>query len=107
MQELDRHQPQQAPTGPVVWILSKGEHHEGGSVLGVFAERDLARGQFVIEAQNMAFAIDDARQEDDGSIHLDAGCDWLALEPHPLTVREELPAQRQYLDDHGDPLLDA
>jgi hypothetical protein len=38
----------------------------------------------------MAFAIDDARQDEDGSIHLEAGCDWLALEPHPLITRQQL-----------------
>ncbi|NUP39499.1 MAG: hypothetical protein HOY76_21430 [Streptomyces sp.] len=81
---------QQQSTGPVVWILSKGEHHEGGDVIAVFADRDLARGQFTHEAQNMAFAIDDARQDEDGSIHLDAGCDWLALEPHPLITAQQL-----------------
>lgn len=80
----------QQATGLVVWILSKGEHHEGGEVIAVFADRDLARGQFAEEAQNMAFAIDDARQNEDGSIQLDAGCDWLALEPHPLITRRQL-----------------
>ena len=88
MTELDRRHEQS--TGPIVWILSKGEHHEGGQVIAVFTDRDLARGQFVHEAQNMAFAIDDAYQGDDGSIHLDAGCDWLALEPHPLVTSAQL-----------------
>ncbi|WP_399559628.1 hypothetical protein OIA45_48680 (plasmid) [Streptomyces chartreusis] len=78
------------PVGPVVWILSKGEMHEGGEILGVYADRDLARGEFTAQALSMAFPIDDARQNDDGSIHLDAGCDWLALEPHPVTTRRQL-----------------
>jgi hypothetical protein len=90
MQDIDRHHPQQAPAGPVVWILSTGEDHEGGTVLGVYADRDLARGHFTTEANNMSFAIDDARQDDNGSIHLHAGCDWLALEPHPLVTRQQL-----------------
>lgn len=81
---------QAVQVGPVVWILSKGEHHEGGEVIAVFADRDLARGQFAHEAQNMAFAIDDARQDEDGSVHLDAGCDWLALEPHLLVTQTQL-----------------
>jgi hypothetical protein len=80
------------PAGPIVWILSKGEFHEGGEVIAVFTERDLARGQFAHEATNMAFAIDDARQDEDGSIHLEAGCDWLALEPHPLITTTQLEA---------------
>lgn len=73
-----------------VWILSKGEQHEGGEVLGVYADRDLAKGQFVTEAQNLSFAIDDAKQDADGSIHLYAGCDFLSLEPHDLIVRNEI-----------------
>jgi hypothetical protein len=87
--QIARHATQQH-TGPVVWILSKGEFGEGGEVIAVFADRDLARGQFTHEATNMAFAIDDARQNEDGSIHLEAGCDWLALEPHQLITHQQL-----------------
>jgi hypothetical protein len=79
-----------APSGPVVWILSKGERYEGGSVIAVFADRDLGRGKFTEQALDMAFPIDDARQDEDGSIHLDAGCDWLALEPHTLITANQL-----------------
>ncbi|WP_263165457.1 hypothetical protein [Streptomyces sp. SCSIO ZS0520] len=73
-----------------VWILSQGEGHEGGEVLGVFATRDLARG-FVAEAANrLPFDLDGARQEPDGSVHLRAGCDWLALEPHEVIDRPQI-----------------
>jgi hypothetical protein len=27
-----------------VWTLMKGEIHEGGSIVGIYADRDLARG---------------------------------------------------------------
>lgn len=87
MQNLDHRQ---TPAAPIVWILSKGELHEGGEVLGVYADRDLASGQFLTEAQNLSFAIDDARQGEDGSILIEAGCGWLALEPHPLITQAQL-----------------
>lgn len=74
----------------MVWLLMQGEFGEGGTVLGVFADRELAKGQFVDAAARLPFRIDDAKQEDDGSIRLSAGCDWLSLEPHPLTSRPEL-----------------
>ena len=79
---------QEQHTGPVVWILSTGEHHEGGHILGVYLDRELARGDFLTKAQDIAriFTIDDARQDDDGSIHVSAGCDWLSLEPHPVVT---------------------
>lgn len=73
-----------------IWILSKGEQHEGGEVLGVYADRDLARGHFLTEAQSMCFPIKDAQQDPNGAIHLYAGCDYLALEPHPLIARNEI-----------------
>jgi hypothetical protein len=78
--------------GPVVWILSKGEMHEGGSIVGVYLDRDLARGALTARAQQLQdrFTISDARQESDGSIHLEGGCDWIALEPHPVVTSLEL-----------------
>ncbi|MFG2540637.1 hypothetical protein ACGFU4_35905 [Streptomyces sp. NPDC048511] len=79
-------------TGPVVWILSEGEMHEGGSIVGVYLDRDLARGALAAAAQKLhdRFTIDDARQDDDGSIHIEGGCDWIALEPHPVVTSLEL-----------------
>lgn len=80
--------------GPVVWILSEGEMHEGGTIIGVFLDRDLARGQFVTKAQQIhdRFSIDDIRKDDDGSIHVEGGCDWLSLEPYPVTTAAQLNA---------------
>lgn len=75
-----------------VWILSTGECNEGGRVLGVYADKELAKGQFLQEAQNMHFAIDDAKQDENGAIHLYAGCDFLSLEPHQLIARNEIQA---------------
>lgn len=82
----------QTATGPVVWILSEGEMHEGGTIVGVYLDRDLARGALAAKAQelNDRFTISDARQDDDGSIHVEGGCDWIALEPHPVVTALEL-----------------
>lgn len=95
MTNLQRQETQHnATAGPVVWILSEGEMHEGGHILGVYLDRDLARGALVTKAQqlNDRFTIRDARQDDDGSIHVEGGCDWIALEPHPVTTALELDA---------------
>lgn len=82
----------QQPIGPVVWILMSGEMHEGGEILGVSLDRDLARGQFVTAAQriNRSFGIDDIREDEDGAIHLEGGCDWLSLEPHTVTTTAQI-----------------
>ena len=73
-----------------VWILMKGEDYEGGDVLGVYASRDLARGAFAQAAAGIPFAIDDARHEPDGSVHLYGGCDWLSLAPYSVLTTPEV-----------------
>lgn len=78
------------PAGPTVWVLSAGEMHEGGTVLGVYATKDLAKGPFTQAALNIPFAIDQAWQDDDGAVHAEGGCDWVSLEPHPLITRAQL-----------------
>lgn len=42
MTELAHRQPH---TGPIVWVLSTGEDHEGGEVLGVYATKEIARAR--------------------------------------------------------------
>ncbi|WP_329203897.1 hypothetical protein [Streptomyces sp. NBC_01435] len=83
-----------ASVQPTVWILSTGEFGEGSTIHRVYLDRDLARGALVAKAQelNDRFTISDARQEDDGSIHVEAGCGWIALEPHPVVTAHELDA---------------
>ncbi|HEY5834912.1 hypothetical protein [Streptomyces sp.] len=78
------------PTGPVVWILSSGEDYEGGTVLGVYATKDAAKGAFVQAARGIPFAVDKAWQDQDGAVHARGGCDWVSLEPHQLITRTEL-----------------
>lgn len=79
-----------AVADPTVWVLMTGELHEGGSIVGVFATRGLARGHVASTAGQLPFDLDGARQEADGSVHLTAGCDWLSLTPHTVTTRPEL-----------------
>lgn len=77
-----------------VWILMQGEHHEGGAVYGVFATRELGHGAFANLAEQLyeRFGISDARQEENGALHLDGGCDWISLTPHEVTTQLEIPA---------------
>lgn len=78
-------------TSPTVWVLSTGEDHEGGTVLGVYASKDAAKGPFVEAAKRIPFDLDSAWQdEEDGSVHAHGGCDWVALEPHPLITDVQL-----------------
>lgn len=80
-----------------VWILMQGEMHEGGSVEGVYATRELGHGAFTLIAERIfnSFGIDDASQAPDGSLHLSGGCDWLSLEPHEVTTLLEIPARTE------------
>ncbi|WP_236062328.1 hypothetical protein [Actinacidiphila acididurans] len=79
-----------APAGTVVWVLSSGEDHEGGTVLGVFASKDVAKGPFAEAARSIPFDIDGAWQDEDGAVHARGGCDWVSLEPHPLITAPQL-----------------
>ncbi|MFC8271122.1 hypothetical protein ACFUJR_00975 [Streptomyces sp. NPDC057271] len=75
----------------VVWVLEAGEDYEGGEIKGVFATRDTAKGAFVEAAQRMPFGLDGAREDEDGSLHLHGGCDWLSLRPYPVQTQAALP----------------
>lgn len=68
--------------GPVVWVLSQGEDHEGGTVLGVYASKEAAKGPFSEAARSIPFDLDAAWQDEDGAVHAHGGCDWVSLEPH-------------------------
>jgi hypothetical protein len=82
------HHSQPDAKTPTVWILSKGEMYEGGRILGVFLDRDLARGAFTVEAQTISnrFGIDEVQPGADGSIRLEGGCDWVDLVPHAVVT---------------------
>lgn len=84
------HTQQTTPTGPVVWILSKGEDHEGGRILGVYASKETAKGPFVEAARSIPFDLDKVWQDDDGAVNAHGGCDWVSLEPHTVVTAPEL-----------------
>lgn len=90
MKEIVRRH--EVPVGPVVWVLSSGEDHEGGTVLGVFASKSAARGPFAEAACDIPFDLDDAWQTKDGAVHAHGGCDWVSLEPHPVITQTQLTA---------------
>lgn len=70
-------------TGPIVWVLSTGEDHEGGEVLGVYATKEAAK--------RIPFDLDNAWQDkESGAVHAHGGCDWVSLEPHPLITATQL-----------------
>ena len=75
-----------------VWILARDEMHEGGDVIGVYATRDAAKGDFLVAVQRLPFEVHGAwRDEDTGAIRLEAGCDWVSLEPHDVQQQTALP----------------
>ena len=78
---------------PVVWILTKGEMHEGGHILGVYATKDAARDDFLIAAASIPFEIDKAWKDDDtDAVHVEGGCDFVDLEPHTVFTAPQLTA---------------
>lgn len=81
-----------AQAAPVVWILSSGEMHEGGRIIGAYLDRDLAAGRFITEAATMGqrFGVDSVEEAMDGGITVESGCDWLTLAPHTVITRTEL-----------------
>lgn len=84
------HRNDASQAAPQVWVLSTGEDHEGGEVLGVYASKEAAKGPFVEAARNIPFDLDAAWQDDTGGVHAHGGCDWVSLEPHPLIGAPQL-----------------
>lgn len=81
-----------ATTGPIVWVLSTGEDHEGGYVVGVYASKEAAKGPFYDAATGIPFKLDKAWQDGDGAVHAHGGCDWVSLEPYALVGSPQLTA---------------
>lgn len=75
---------------PTVWILTTGELYEGGSVVGVYATKELAKDDFLTAVQRIPFDIDKAWQDDDQAVHVEGGCDFVKLVQHNVTIRREL-----------------
>lgn len=74
-----------------VWIMERGEDHEGSDILGVYAEKAIAYGHFAHEAEDLndrftGSPIDDAELGENGSLYLHAGCDYLTLAPYDVAT---------------------
>lgn len=74
-----------------VWILMSGEKYEGGEVKGVYATKEDARDAFMAVARSIPYALDAAKKDDeDGSLYVEGGCDWVSLEPHDVNGRPQI-----------------
>lgn len=79
---------------PEVWIMMRGELNEGGRIVGVYLDKDLAAADFLREAAD----IDGGRErlaaslDLDGTVYAEGGCDWLDLSRYDVTTRQALPA---------------
>ena len=92
-QELATTQQDTAQAGPVVWILSKGILQEGGDIIDVYLDRQLALGDFLTHAAQVAQGngkIYNPRESDDGALHLSGMSEWLSLEPHTVRTKQPL-----------------
>lgn len=79
--------------GPVVWILAKGILQEGGEIIDVYLDRELALGDFLTHAAQVAQSngkIYNPRESDDGALHLSGMDEWLSLEPHAVRTKQAL-----------------
>ena len=79
-----------------VWILATGGLDEAGSVLGVYGLKNTGVADFVEQTYALAMRFGDinqAWQDDDGSLHVQAGGNWAALTPHAVAwVPQLMPA---------------
>jgi hypothetical protein len=82
------------PSEPSVWVLEKGDRYEGGGVIGIYTDRDLAKNDVV----ELATAMDalhrrvygtgvDVSVEADGTINIASKAEWLSLAPRALVTR--------------------
>lgn len=65
-----------------VWLMSKGEDYEGGSVIGVHATEAGARAEAqAFIQQDLAYGVEWKlhREEPDRVIWRDGGCAWLEI----------------------------
>jgi hypothetical protein len=71
-----------------VWILQRGEDHEGGFIIGVYESKEAAFADFAADAHSLHErfnrGLDAAEQQADGTLYLHSGCDWLTLSPHAV-----------------------
>ncbi|MCX4826647.1 hypothetical protein OG883_44205 [Streptomyces sp. NBC_01142] len=80
---------------PGVWILESGEDYEGGSIKGVYTDRDLAADDFLDLVRDLARnnRLDVDRSGEDPAtcdLYVHGGCDWISLTRYPVTTRRQL-----------------
>jgi hypothetical protein len=80
-----------------VWTLEEGEDSEGGRILGVYGSKDAAFADFATAAASLherftGRGIDEAVRDEDGTLYLHAGCDWLSLVPREVITVPQLTA---------------
>lgn len=57
-----------------VWLLERGEDHEGGSVLGIYSTEELAMEALVEQRNKQLGRARNPSKIDDGGFS--SGCDW-------------------------------
>jgi len=67
-----------------VWLVEGGEDHEGGMVIGVYADRELAVTRFRAHARDMAFGPGKVTDLPHDGLRAHSGCDWLELVAHDV-----------------------
>lgn len=74
------------------WILTTGEDHEGGDVLGVYADKPLAFADFLVRARQIqdTFQLDTITGTLDGDVYAHGGCDWVRLTEHVVVERHAI-----------------
>lgn len=82
------------PAEPTVWVLEKGDKYEGGGVIGIYADRDLAKDDLVETATAMDVLYRrvygtgvSVSVEADGTINIASKSEWLSLTPRALVTR--------------------
>jgi hypothetical protein len=97
-----------------VWIMESGEMSEGGSIDGVYLDRELARGDFISIATAMCErfgerAPDLAEMSGGGRLRVEVRCDWLTLTAYPVTTAAAIgaaPPGGQHVSDARFPVRD-
>ncbi|MBQ0889995.1 hypothetical protein KBZ94_34585 [Streptomyces sp. RM72] len=80
---------------PSVWILESGEDYEGGSIRGVYTDRDLAADDFLDLVRDLAryYSLDVDRSGGDPAtcdLYVHGGCAWISLTRYSVATRRQL-----------------
>lgn len=89
------HQPPEPDTQ--VWVFMKGQFNEGGQIVDLYMDKDLAFEDFRKQIQDAEDRFGDAdglrsRGGDDGSVFFTAGSEWYHLYPRAVRTRNAVTA---------------